>query len=241
MTLTVGDTVLQAYLNDTSCARELIARLPVTVSLYNSGHDYCGGISPALTYDEADVQYGWRDGDLAFWTAGNDFVIFHDDEESSQGTGNLVILGNVTSDIEAVRALPDSIDVTIALAQEEPAMAKLKMKITAGNRVLTATLIDNATPRALMEQMPMTLPMMDLYGREMCYRFAEELPADEAGYDSFDVGDISYWTPWHSFVIVYAESGESIDGLQRIGTVDSGVEFFGTTGDTEVTFEMIAE
>lgn len=76
VTLTVGDTVLQAYLNDTSCARELIARLPVTVSLYNSGHDYCGGISPALSYDEADVQYGWRDGDLAFWTAGNDFVIF---------------------------------------------------------------------------------------------------------------------------------------------------------------------
>lgn len=239
ITLTIGDTVLQAYLNDTTCAQELLSRLPVTVSLFNSGHDYCGSISPALSYDEADVQLGWKDGDLAFWTAGDDFVIFHDDEELSADTGNLVILGHVTSDIEQVRALPDSIEVTIALAQEAEAMSTLKMRITVGEQVLTATLIDNATTRALMEKMPMTLSMMDLYDREMCYRFSEDLPAEEAAYDSFDVGDISYWTPWHSFVIVYAESGESIDNLQRIGTVDSGVELFGTTGDTEVTFEMM--
>ena len=240
ITLTIGDTVLDAYLNDTSCAQALLEHLPVTVHLYNSGHDYCGGINPVLPYDEADVQYGWHDGDLAFWTAGDDFVIFHDDEETSSGTGNLVILGHVTSDIEQVRALPDSFDVTIA-RKDENTVSQLKMRITVGDQVLTATLIDNATTRALMEKMPMTLSMMDLYGREMCYRFPEDLPAEEAGYDSFDVGDISYWTPWHSFVIVYAESGESIDNLQRVGTVDEGVEFFATTGDATVTFEMIEE
>ena len=241
VTLTIGDTVLHATLNDTSCAQALIARLPVTVSLNNSGHDYCGGIDPALPYENEDVQNGWKDGDLAFWTAGNDFVIFHDDEETSSGTGNIVNIGHITDDIELVRALPDSFDVTIALAQEGETVSDLKMRITVGEHEMTATLIDNATTRALMERLPMTLPMMDLYGREMCYRFPEELPAEEAAYDRFDVGDISYWTPWHSFVIVYAESGESIDGLQRIGTVDSGVDFFKTTGDTEVTFEMIGE
>ncbi|MDO5378216.1 MAG: cyclophilin-like fold protein [Clostridia bacterium] len=240
ITLTIGDTVLDAYLNGTSCAQALLEQLPVTVHLDNSGHDYCGGVHTVLPYDEADVQYGWRDGDLAYWTAGDDFVIFHDDEEISSGTGNLVILGSVTSDIEQVRALPDSFDVTIA-RKDEGAVKPLKMRITVGDQVLTATLIDNATTRALMEKMPMTLSMMDLYGREMCYRFSEDLPAEEAGYDSFDVGDISYWTPWHSFVIVYAESGESIDNLQRVGTVDEGVECFAATGDTAVTFEMMEE
>ena len=241
VTLTIGEVTLEAYLNDTMSAQELISRLPVTVHLYNSGHDYCGGIDPALPYDESDVQYGWKDGDLAFWTAGDDFVIFHDDEEVSGNTGNLVILGHVTSDIEEVRALPDSIAVTIAL-KEETSVSVLKMKITVCDHVLTATLEDNATTRALMEKMPMTLPMMDLYGREMCYRFSgENIPANEATYGSFDVGKILYWTPWHSFVIVYAESGESIDNLQYIGMVDEGVECFATTGDVDVTFEMMEE
>lgn len=241
VTLTIGDMVLDAYLNDTLSAQALIARLPVTVSLYNSGHDYCGGIDPALPYEENDVQYGWKDGDLAFWTAGDDFVIFHDDEETSGNTGNLVILGHITSDIEEVRALPDSITVTIALKEENP-VTGLKMKITVGDHVLTATLEDNATTRALMAKMPMTLSMMDLYGREMCYRFSDEnIPANEAAYGSFDVGKILYWTPWHSFVIVYAESGESIDNLQYIGMVDEGVEFFCTTGDVDVTFEMMED
>ena len=48
----------------------------------------------------------------------------------------------------------------------------------------------------------------------MCYRFTgEDIPAEEAQYGSFDVGKILYWTPWHSFVIVYAESDEEIDDL----------------------------
>ena len=241
ITLTIGDVVLDAYLNDTTSASELFQRLPLTVWLYNSGHDYCGSIDPALPYDEGDVQYGWKDGDLAFWTAGDDFVIFHDDEETSAQTGNLIILGHVTSDIEKIRALPDQIAVTIDKAEPVEESRMLKMKITVGGKKLTATLEDNATTRALMEKMPMTLPMMDLYGREMCYRFEEELPAEQAEYGSFDVGDISYWTPWHSFVIVYAESGESIDHLQPVGTVDEGVEWFAHTGDAEVTFEMMNE
>lgn len=117
ITLTIGDAVLAAYLNNTSAAQDLIFRLPVTVNLFNSGHDYCGSINPPLAYDKTDVQYGWRNGDLAFWTAGNDFVIFHADEEKSANTGNLVIIGAVTSDIEKVRALPKSINVKIALAK----------------------------------------------------------------------------------------------------------------------------
>jgi hypothetical protein len=117
ITLTIGDTVLTGYLNDSTTAKNLISRLPVTVKLSDSGHDYCGDINPVLTYDKKDVQYGWHDGELAFWTAGNDFVIFHDDEEKSSDTGDLVIMGAVTSDIKEVRALPRSFEVTVALAK----------------------------------------------------------------------------------------------------------------------------
>ena len=120
------------------------------------------------------------------------------------------------------------------------AEAEYKVKITVGETELTATFADNATSRALIEKMPMTLSMMDLYGREMCYRFSdEEIPAEEAQYGSFDVGKLLYWTPWHSFVIVYAESGEEIDDLQYVGMIDEGVEVFSSTGDADVTFELL--
>lgn len=43
----------------------------------------------------------------------------------------------------------------------------------------------------LIEQMPMTLPMMDLYGREMCYRYGTyALPTDDLWSDGYEVGDV---------------------------------------------------
>ena len=127
---------------------------------------------------------------------------------------------------------------TIHVTAYEP-QAGYKVKITVGDTELIAAFADNTTSRALIEKMPMTLPMMDLYGREMCYRFTgEDIPAEEAQYGSFDVGKILYWTPWHSFVIVYAESGEEIDDLQYVGMIEEGVEIFAGTGDADVTFEL---
>jgi len=114
----------------------------------------------------------------------------------------------------------------------------MQVKITVGETVLTATLEDNATARALVEQMPLTVSMMDLYGREMCYRFgAGALPTDDLRSDSYEVGDIAYWPPAGSLVILYAQNGEQFE-RQHLGHIDSGMEVFETTGDTEVTFEL---
>lgn len=117
ITLTIGNTVIPAYLNNTAAAKDLIAHLPVKVKLFDSDNDYCGDIVPPLAFKKEEVQYGYKNGDLAFWTAGNDFVIFIDGEERSANTGNLVIIGKVTKDLEKIRTLGKSIDVTIALAE----------------------------------------------------------------------------------------------------------------------------
>lgn len=244
ITLTIGETVLEGYLNDSRSARDLISRLPVTVTLNKGAHDYCGDITPALAYDESDVQNGWKNGDLAFWTAGNDFVIFHSDEENSSSTGNIVHIGAVTSDLETVRSLGQRIDVTVALTgtdEDDNNTNKdkdmiTKMKITVNGRTLTATLEDNATARAFAAKMPVTLPMMDLYGREMCYRFPEALPTDNARTRGYEVGEIVYYPPMHSFVIMYKQNGEHFQ-MQSIGQVDSGVELFDGIGDVDVRFE----
>lgn len=262
ITLTIGGTVLNAYLNDSVPAKSLLEQLPVTVTLNDSGNDFCGG-SLDIDYSDSDIQNGYQNGELAFWPPASNFVIFVDDEKNSQSTDNLVILGKITELQAALDALEGTIDVTIAradapaepeespessssedeneLTEAEPEESEMQIKITANGTELIATLEDNATTRALLEQMPMTLPMMDLYGREMCYRYgAYALPTDNLRSDGYEVGDLAYWAPGGSLVILYEQNGEQFE-RQHLGHIDSGVELFESTGDVDVTFEIISD
>ena len=96
---------------------------------------------------------------------------------------------------------------------------------------------DNALTRELVKRLPMTIPMMDLYGRELCYRFPEALPTDSVEYRGYRVGEIVYWPPRHSFVILYAQNGEAFD-MQRVGRIEWGLEELARLGDAEVTITL---
>ena len=113
-----------------------------------------------------------------------------------------------------------------------------RIKITVGNQVLTATIYNNATGRDFIEWLPLSLPMMDLYSREMCYRFSDTLATDNVQYTGYEVGEIVYWPPGHSFVIMYAQNGEHFS-MQKLGRIDSGVEIFENTGDVEIKIEVL--
>lgn len=240
VTLTAGDTVLEGYLNDSKAAGELINQLPLTVTLNDSDNDFCGG-DLSLHYEDGDVRSGYKNGDLAFWTPANNFVIFVDDEENSADTGDIVNLGHITSPQEKLDALEGTIDVTISLAggkenEKQEEVSEMEVKIKAGGQEWTARLEDNDTSRAIYEMLPLTLPMMDLYGREMCYRFEEELPTSELCSDGYEIGDLAYWPPRHSFVILYKQNGEEFE-RQHIGHIETGAELFDGMGNTEVTIE----
>lgn len=252
ITLTIGETVLDAYLNDSDPARSLIAQLPLTVSLNDSGNDFCGDHID-IEYSESDVTSGYQNGDLVFWPTANNFVIFVDGEEDSANTGNLVKLGRVTSPQEMLDVLEGQIDVTAALkeeaaentevassaADESEGVESMQIKITVGDTEFFATLEDNATTRAWMEEMPMTLSMSDLYDREMCYRYGNgTFPTDSLRSDGYEVGDLAYWPPMGSLVILYEQNGEQFE-RQYLGHIDSGVEVFANTGDVDVTFEIV--
>lgn len=114
------------------------------------------------------------------------------------------------------------------------------MKIKVNGRELTAVMADNPTTRALMEKMPMTLPMMNLYGREMCYRFGEALPMGTLRVDRYEVGDIVYWPPRHSFVILYRQTGEEFE-RQQVGHITESLDVFADGSDADVTFEMVSD
>lgn len=114
-----------------------------------------------------------------------------------------------------------------------------KIVMTVNGHTLYATLYDNATTRAFVEKLPLTLSMMDLYDREMCYRFPDALPTDNVSTTGYEVGEIVYYPPMHSFVIMYAQNGERFS-MQKLGMMDSDVSFFNGIGDVDVYFELDA-
>lgn len=236
--LTIGDTVLDAYLEDSVPARSLIEQLPMTVTVYDSDNDFCGD-NISIEYSSSDVTYGYKNGDIYFWTPANNFVIFVSGEENSAGTGNLVKLGHITSPQEMLDSLSGTLNIQISLKESVSAGGNMRIKITAGDSVMYADFEDNVTARALISRMPMTLPMMDLYGREMCYRFGNgSFATDSIQSDGYEVGDIAYWPPAGSLVILYDQNGEHFS-RQHIGHIDSGTEIFRRLGDTEVRFELV--
>lgn len=143
ITLSIGNEVLEGYLND-------------------SDNDFCGD-NIDIKYSESDVTSGYKNGDLAFWTPANNFVIFVSGEENSANTGDLVKLGRITSPQKDIDALEGRIEVIIALKNENSQVEstqedeEMKIKITVGNKELFATLDNNSTTKALVEKMPMTL------------------------------------------------------------------------------------
>lgn len=122
--------------------------------------------------------------------------------------------------------------------QENESMEEYRIKITVNGRELTAVLTDNATTRAFVEKLPVTLPMQDLYGREMCYRFPDALPTDNVSVSGYELGEIVYYPPMHSFVLLYAQNGERFS-MQKLGRIETGVEVFDGIGNVDVSFTLI--
>ncbi len=154
---------------------------------------------------------------------------------ASQGSAEKTVVSS-SAQASATEAVPE--EKVQTAAKEKDNVKEQKIKIAVNGKVLHARLEDNATTRALIQKMPMTLPMSDLYSREMCYRYGDgALPTENLRSDHYEVGDICYWPPRGSLVILYAQNGEEFE-RQQVGHIDSGVEIFEHTGDAKVTFEL---
>ena len=116
-------------------------------------------------------------------------------------------------------------------------MKTLQIKIQSGDRSWDAFLYNNATGKAIYEQLPLTIRLDDLFARELCYHFPKALPTDDVNFRGYKVGEIIYWPSRHSFVIMYAQNGERFD-MQTLGEVTS--PFSGLDGgDITVTLSAV--
>lgn len=116
--LDFGDVRLKGTLNDTETARAFASALPVTIVVSSSGMDFCGKIGLSLPYEESQVGYGWRDGDINYSPHGGWFALFYGGQDQSESYGDQVNMGRLDDDAVRVLAqLKGSYDMTIKAAE----------------------------------------------------------------------------------------------------------------------------
>ncbi|WP_129287462.1 cyclophilin-like fold protein [Streptomyces sp. GZWMJZ-114] len=93
------------------------------------------------------------------------------------------------------------------------------IRIRIGDQTLNATVWDNPTGRALLDQLPLTLSFEDLNGEEKVGHLDRELTMDGMpDGDDPQVGDLGYYAPWGNVVLYYGDVGRW-DGIARIGRI----------------------
>ncbi|MCL2065141.1 MAG: cyclophilin-like fold protein [Candidatus Cloacimonetes bacterium] len=122
-----------------------------------------------------------------------------------------------------------------------PSESDMKINITIGDTVLTATMADNATAHDFISLMPLTLTMTDYNRIEKVSSLPRALTTagSPAGYDP-SIGDITFYAPWGNIAIFYGDFGYA-GGLIFLGRIDEGIEAFATAGSLVAKFEIIEE
>jgi len=115
----------------------------------------------------------------------------------------------------------------------------MKIRITIGDKVVTATLTDSEAARDFVSLLPLTLMLEDYNRTEKISNLPRKLSTTgaPAGSDP-DVGDIAYYAPWGNLAIYYRDFGYS-SGLAILGKIDGDVEALSAPGSVKATVELV--
>lgn len=113
----------------------------------------------------------------------------------------------------------------------------LQIKIEAGGQSFTATLQDNPTSRALLEQLPMTIRMEELNGNEKYFYLPDALPVNSQKPGSIHAGDLMLYGS--DCLVLFYESFSSSYSYTRIGSIDDPANLAAALGrgGIDVTFQ----
>ena len=114
LVITSGDLTVKAKLNDSMAARDLMNRLPMTVTGFDSGIDYCCECRDGAL-DESEMQDGWENGDINL--SGGWFAILYGGEEQSASYHQMIVAYLTEEDNQLIQTLPKQ--ATFQLSLEE--------------------------------------------------------------------------------------------------------------------------
>ncbi len=114
----------------------------------------------------------------------------------------------------------------------------MKLKITVGNHVFTATLLDNATTAAFIAKLPLTLKMNELNGNEKYGDLAGKLPASASNPGTINLGDLMLYGS--NTLVLFYETFPTTYSYTRLGNIDNpeGLSDALGSGDVTVIFNM---
>jgi len=117
---------------------------------------------------------------------------------------------------------------------------KMKIKITVSGVTLTATVMDNPTAKDFVSQLPLTMYMEDLFKREKFGHLQNALSEKGPRKNTYEVGEIAYWSPARDLAIYYDQNGESIPapGIIPIARINGGMEVFNVPGSAKLTIAV---
>ena len=114
----------------------------------------------------------------------------------------------------------------------------MKLKITVGANVFTATLYNNATVTAFKTKLPMTINMTELNGNEKYFDLSGNLPANASNLGTIQTGDLMLYGS-NTLVVFYKTFSTSYRYTQ-LGRIDnpSGLAAALGSGNVRVRFEL---
>ena len=143
--------------------------------------------------------------------------------------------------VHSKKVLISATVLVILMRQMQAQEAKVKIHITVNEgKVLTATMADNQTARDFLSLLPMTVKVDDLFGREKYGHLPKPLSNKSDRSDTYDIGQIAYWSPGPDISIYYRQDGDKIPspGVIVVGSIDSGVEALHVPGSVNVKIEL---
>jgi hypothetical protein len=127
-------------------------------------------------------------------------------------------------------------------AQEKETIADKRLRITVGNNVLIAVLIDSETTRDFLTMLPMTVKASDYVSREKYWHLSRTLVAKIDRQSEYERGDLGFWTPNNDMALFYNHDGTVLPnpGLIVIAKVVFGLEVFSQhPGSVELKIELV--
>lgn len=117
--------------------------------------------------------------------------------------------------------------------------SSLKVNITMGDRIITATMENNATARDFLSRLPIEATLNDFNSTtEKIFYPNPALTITNVTYGCAPKsGDITIYAPWGN-VAIFCKSWSHSQDLIKIGHIDgNGIEALCVAGDVQVTFE----
>jgi hypothetical protein len=127
---------------------------------------------------------------------------------------------------------------TSGIASDQRTMA-MRIRIKAGDKVVTATLVDNPTSRDFISLLPLTVTLEDHAATEKITYLPRKLSTEgaPAGSDPA-IGDIAYYAPWGNLALFHRDFHYS-SGLVPLGRIDAGIETLSRPGSLKTTIELV--